>query len=310
MDLKIYSENDFPNYLPKLNALFDDLFSGGKGFRAKLTQQVAGSLNLETSATHLLCQTIEFIHNSSLLHDDLIDRSSLRRGKTAAWLKYTPEYAVLAGDYLLARVMLNLSQFGNIELIRQTSQAISDLLEGEWLQDALVKRIEVTPAELDRVHLLKTGALFKWCLQAPFLAIEEYSAELHQSLGRLGNILGLLLQRSDDLLDFNIRNHENKNVMGDLKAGYINSFSAYLFIDLDPTVVKKASETFELEAFKNVVGADYFQKRLQEFDAMNEELINEYKALLAQLNQSLKDEWKPLTATLQALPDPLYWRQV
>lgn len=310
VDLKIYSENDFPPYLPKLNSLFDELFSGGKGFRAKLTQSVADAISIPTSTTHLLCQTIEFIHNSSLLHDDLVDRSSLRRGKTAAWLKYTPEYAVLAGDYLLARVMVNLSDYGNVRLIRQTSQAISDLLEGEWLQDDLVKRLEVTAEQIDRVHLLKTGSLFKWCLQAPFLAANEYSEELHAKLARLGNILGLLLQRSDDLLDFNIRNNERKNVMGDLKAGYINSFTAYLFDGLEKATIEKASQTFELEAFKQVVGQERFVEKLKSFDAINEALIQEYKTLTLALDGILKGKWPQLTETLRALPEPLYWRNV
>ena len=115
MNLKIYDSKDFPAYLPKLNHLYDDLFSDGKGFRSKLVKIVAEPQKVPETTIHLLCQTIEFIHNASLLHDDLIDRSQLRRGKPAAWTKYTPEYAVLAGDYLLARVMVNLSSFGNIK---------------------------------------------------------------------------------------------------------------------------------------------------------------------------------------------------
>ena len=130
--LKYYSEKDFPSYLPKLSQLYDDLFEGGTGFRSLLTQKVAFPLSLDEKLVKLLCQTIEFIHNASLLHDDLVDRSQLRRGKTAAWLKYTPEYAVLAGDYLLARVMTNLSAYGNIKLVQLTSQTIAELLEGEW----------------------------------------------------------------------------------------------------------------------------------------------------------------------------------
>ena len=106
--IKIYDAKDFPTYLPKLNLLYDDLFSGGKGFRSKLINLVGSSLKISPSTEQLLAQTIEFIHNASLLHDDLVDRSHLRRGKTTAWLKYNPEYAVLAGDYLLARVMVNL----------------------------------------------------------------------------------------------------------------------------------------------------------------------------------------------------------
>src|SRR5207248_1363868 len=98
-DLKIFSQDDFPKYLPKLHSLYDDLFTSGKGFRSKLIQLVGKHLELNKRQELLLAQTIEFIHNASLLHDDLIDRSPLRRSKTAAWLKYSPEYAVLAGDY-------------------------------------------------------------------------------------------------------------------------------------------------------------------------------------------------------------------
>src|SRR5258708_3121981 len=134
--LKYYHPLDFPSYLPKLNALYDELFSDGKGFRSALVQKMASPLALREDVVLLLGQTIEFIHNPSLLHDDLVDSSPLRRGKSAAWLKYKPEYAVLAGYYLLARVMVNLSHFGNIQLIQYTAEMISDLLEGEWIQDS------------------------------------------------------------------------------------------------------------------------------------------------------------------------------
>ena len=73
MSYKIYSSQDFPAYLPKLSALFDDLFSGGKGFRSKLIGLVSDPLNVPQATQNLLAQTIEFIHNASLLHDDLVD---------------------------------------------------------------------------------------------------------------------------------------------------------------------------------------------------------------------------------------------
>lgn len=211
-DYKIYSESDFPSYLPKLSALYDDLFSAGKGFRSKLIGMVSEPLSLPDETVRLLGQTIEFVHNASLLHDDLIDRSPLRRNKTAAWLKYTPEYAVLAGDYLLARVMVNLSRFGNLRLIQYTAEIISDLLEGEWIQDTLVHDWNVQIGQLDQVHSLKTASLFKWCIRAPFIANEHYDPKLHEVLEKLGELLGLLFQRSDDLLDFNVRNFEKRSV--------------------------------------------------------------------------------------------------
>ncbi len=309
MDLKVYSSQDFPHYLPKLNDLYDDLFSGGKGFRARLTQTVADSLQLPQETTHLLCQTVEFIHNSSLLHDDLVDRSSLRRGKTTAWLKYTPEYAVLAGDYLLARVMVNLSNFGNIQLVKMTSQAISDLLEGEWLQDSHVKNIESSPHDVDRVHLLKTGSLFKWCLAAPFVAKNISDDVAYTLLHRLGDILGLLLQRSDDLLDFDIRNYEQKAIMGDLGAGYVNSFCARLFLEYPLDKKADAARITDLAQFIDYVGHVFFQKHLQKFDAENAALIEDYRNTLKTLGTLSGGAYAETAATLEPLAELLYWRK-
>ncbi len=309
VDLKIYSTSDFPSYLPQLNNLYDDLFDGGKGFRAKLTQMVAECLQLNREAIHLLCQTVEFIHNSSLLHDDLIDRSNLRRGKTAAWVKFTPEYAVLAGDYLLARVMVNLSQYGNIELIQLTSKAISDLIEGEWLQDDHVKKINVTMEQMDHVHILKTGSLFQWCMRAPFLAAGISTPQIHVELRKLGEILGLLLQRSDDLLDFDIRNGEQKNVMGDLSAGYVNSFCAFLFFDLPEAERERLSHIIDLKKFKSAIGEPYFLKKLEQFDEINRKLIDDYQKTLSQVASHLSgDVAKSLVEVLTRLPQPIYWR--
>ena len=87
MSYKIFSPQDFPAYLPKLNTLYDELFSGGKGFRSHLVGIVSAPLRVQPQVQSLLAQTIEFIHNASLLHDDLVDRSQLRRGKKTAWLK-------------------------------------------------------------------------------------------------------------------------------------------------------------------------------------------------------------------------------
>lgn len=308
-NIKIFDERDFPPYLPKLNALYDDLFSAGKGFRAKLIQVVSKHLKLSERQVHLLCQTIEFIHNASLLHDDLIDRSALRRNKTAAWLKYSPEYAVLAGDYLLARVMVNLSRYGNLQLIQYTAEMISDLLEGEWIQDSLVGDVAVGLDDLDRVHSLKTASLFKWCLRAPFVCREDDREDVHQILEEMGGILGLLFQRSDDLLDFDVRNGEGKAVLGDLKSGYLNSFGAYLTRFLNEDQKKELRQVETMERLSQLVGSDRFQQAVKEFDQMNQQIIDLYFHHTQTLRTLLSDSEKSLCEDLSALPGPLYWRK-
>lgn len=307
---KIYSPQDFPAYLPKLNLLYDDLFSSGKGFRAHMIREVGRPLNLKPEVEKLLCQTIEFVHNASLLHDDLIDRSTLRRGKPAAWLKYTPEYAVLSGDYLLARVMVNLSSFGNIRLVQYTAEVISDLLEGEWLQDSVVGDFFISLEQLDRIHNLKTASLFKWCLRAPFIALERYDAELHQLLEEMGTLLGQLFQRSDDLLDYNIRNNEGKAILGDLKSGYLNSFGAFVTKGLSRIEIDRLIKSKDLKEFAgNLGGETVFQQRVNEFDDVNAELIRLYQHHIKTLENKLSSSERQLLKFLLPLTDLLYWRK-
>jgi len=309
-NIKVYSESDFPAYLPKLNALYDDLFSAGKGFRSRLIGMVSEPLGLPDATVCLLGQTIEFIHNASLLHDDLIDRSPLRRNKTAAWLKYTPEYAVLAGDYLLARVMVNLSRFGNLRLIQYTAEIISDLLEGEWIQDTLVHDWSVQIGQLDQVHSLKTASLFKWCIRAPFIASENDDFKLHEVLEKLGELLGLLFQRSDDLLDFNVRNVERKEVLSDLKSGYLNSFGAYLIYDLPAEQKEAFKRASSIEEILNVLGREEFQRKRDSFDRMNQQVIDLYRHHLETLREMLAESQQGLCERLETLPKALYWRKV
>lgn len=309
-DLKIFDPRDFPAYLPKLNSLYDDLFSGGKGFRAKLIRMVGGPLSITPTTEHLLSQTIEFVHNASLLHDDLIDRSVLRRGKPAAWHKYTAEYAVLAGDYLLARVMVNLSGHGNIRLVQYTAEVISDLLEGEWLQDSVVGDFFVTLEQLDRIHNLKTASLFKWCLRAPFIALNRNDKALHDLLEEMGTLLGQLFQRSDDLLDYDVRNHEGKSVLGDLKSGYLNSFGAFLTQGRDRAFIDRLVKSRGLDEFKvNLGGATVFDEAVRAFDAVNDKLIRLYDHHLERLSEMLAPEERGLVRDLKPLTEILYWRR-
>ena len=310
MNLKIYDPKDFPGYLPKLSQLYDELLVSGKKFRSQLVQKIGSEIGLPQTTIHLLCQTIEFIHNASLLHDDLIDGSPLRRGKVAAWKKYTPEYAVLAGDYLLARVMVNLSAFGNLELVSYTAEVISDLLEGEWLQDSLVGDMHVDLSQLDRVHNLKSSSLFKWCFRAPFLAAQRKELELHTRLEEAGTLIGQLFQRADDLLDYDVRNDEGKNPLGDLQAGYINSFAAFVLRNSHREVREAFRDCRTLENFKTRVGgAVEFEQQVKDFDQQNVFLIQLYEQHTKSVSKFLNETEKGLIPFLLSLVEVLYWRR-
>lgn len=307
--IKYYSPSDFPSYLANLNDLYDDLFSDGKGFRAHLVHMISDKVGLKKEKIKLLCQSIEFIHNASLLHDDVVDQSPLRRNKTAAWMKYGTEYAVLAGDYLFTRVMVNLSHYGNMDLVRLTANTINDLLEGEWIQDTFKGKWLIDSDQIDQVHILKTGCLFKWCVKAPFLykgGVEEKQLLLLDDLGRL---MGLLFQRSDDLLDFDVRNYENKAKLSDLKAGFLNSFSSFLLKGRSEDFKKKFFNSQSLEDIYKLVPKSEFDEFLKKFDDQNEKLINSFEESVGQLKSYLSGEEEKLVDELLTAVKMVYWRK-
>ena len=216
---------------------------------------------------------------------------------------------MLAGDYLLARVMTNLSNHGNVRLIQYTAQVISDLLEGEWIQDSLVRDWNISLGQLDRVHNLKTGSLFKWCLRAPFLAAERFEADLHTELDELGTLLGLLFQRSDDLLDFDVRNYEGKATLGDLKSGYLNSFSVWLLHGASREARDGFLKSQTLADVHRALGETWFEERLTAFDSTNQNLIDLYLHRLDRLPRLLSERERPWIDDVRGLAQPLYWRK-
>ena len=231
-------EVDIPSHLKKMRSLYKDLFSHGKHYRGALVHMVCNELGFKEKTSFTLAQIAEFIHNSSLLHDDVVDNAVLRRGKTSAWKKHGGGYAILAGDYLLSRVIKDLCQFSNLELIEFTSDTILALIEGEWLQDDGHKRTDLTEDHIIEVHRLKTGALFSWCFKAPLILNSSDENEISNAV-RVGELFGSLLQRSDDLLDFNIRNHEEKTFFKDLPSGNMNLFALRLLESKAPREKEK-----------------------------------------------------------------------
>lgn len=168
----------------------------------------------------------------------------------------------------------------------------------------------MTLEQLDRIHNLKTASLFKWCIRAPFIAKENFDEDLHRTLEEMGTLLGQLFQRSDDLLDYDIRNDEGKAILGDLKSGYLNSFGAFVCRgktrqEIDQIV---KSQTLD-EYYRHIGGKIEFDLKLREFDQMNEALILTYNHHLAHLKTLLTPEQQGLVDQLKPLTEILYWRR-
>ena len=290
-----------------LGQLYRELFLGGKGVRARLVHDLSKSLSLSESEIQLLCSVAESIHHSSLLHDDVIDDSLSRRGKPSAWLKFSKSKAILAGDYLLAHISIKLAEYGDHDLLKLTSQTIKKMVEGEWLQSE-IKGGRETFKKVNQVHQLKTASLFEWCVKAPFLCKKNKNVKIQNLLEKIGQNLGLLFQRSDDILDFGIRNKENKNEFSDLKDGFLNFFGVYLKENSPLKKDQNLRGCQNLAQLKKMMPPGALEKLILSFDKMNHTLVESCLSLIHQLGGGLDEEQKKSIDVLKLWPRYLYFR--
>ena len=291
----------------ELRRICKTIFYKGKGLRSHLVSLIGSSLYLDEKEILFLSRIVEYIHNSSLLHDDFIDHSKVRRNHKTAWLEFSPSQAVLAGDYLLAKVNIYLAHEENLILVQKTAEAICQLAEGEFLQRELIPFRDKSLKKRDRVSELKTASLFKWCLQAPFLYKKRQRPQLHQLLDRIGFHIGLLFQRSDDLMDFSVRNQDEKPYLSDISQKQFNSFACFLLQDSslqkEKQLKKVQSVSAVYELFPN------FEKKVQAFDQINSKIINQTKKNIEKLKPFLRKREMALMTHLQEWIYFFYWRQ-
>ena len=291
--------------VPKLYQLYKDLFSGGKGLRAQLVEEVATSLNLEKPLIDMLKESIEGIHHSSLLHDDVLDVSLLRRNRLTAWAKFSKNKAILAGDFLLAQVSYNISECGNMDIMKLTAQTVKNMVHGEWLQED--QKGKETLADLDKVHILKTSSLFQWCLKTPFLFFYSKDTSVLKLIDNIGKIFGQLFQRADDCIDFGVRNKENKNAFKDLKEGYLNFFGLWMKEQLGLSE-KNIRSCQNLKDLKTLIGEKNLNQQLEKFDRMNDDLIGLCTKNVEELSNLINPSQRKVIDVLKLWPQKLYFR--
>jgi geranylgeranyl pyrophosphate synthase len=154
---------------------------------------------------------VELVHMASLVHDDLIDRAALRRGRETAWRTHGSVGARATGDYLFARAFSELSATGDAEGVQLLASAALALVRGEALQHAQAHRPETTEAEYLERCTLKTAELFR---AACLLGSRD------EALGRFGLALGIAFQITDDILDCTGTTIETGKLAGnDLREG-------------------------------------------------------------------------------------------
>ena len=193
--------------------------SGGKRLRPLLVLLAARACGYQKNQHITLAAVVEFIHTATLLHDDVVDTSDLRRGKPTANNKWGNSSSVLVGDFLYSRAFQMLVSIGQVDVMDTLSNATNVIAEGEVLQLLNAKNPDVSEADYLHVILGKTAMLFEAASHTG-AQLAKANFEQADALQRFGRHLGIAFQLIDDLMDYTgDQITMGKNVGDDLSEG-------------------------------------------------------------------------------------------
>ena len=195
------------------------VWAGGKRMRPAMVLLVANALGYQGTNHHLLAAVVEFIHTATLLHDDVVDESDLRRGRSTANAVFGNAASVLVGDYLYSRSFEMMVECGSMRAMSVLSGATTIIAEGEVLQLLNVHDPDVSRERYLQVVRYKTAKLFEAAAQVGAI-LAGASAELEEAAAAYGRHIGTAFQLIDDVLDYSGDAEAlGKNVGDDLREG-------------------------------------------------------------------------------------------
>jgi geranylgeranyl diphosphate synthase type I len=181
------------------------LSTGGKRIRPAIVVTTVDSFGADVDASLPFAATVELIHNASLVHDDIQDRDTTRRGRPSAWVAFSTEQAINLGDLLFvlgfeAFSRMDVGDGLKLRVIRLTIRAIGELVDGQVYEFVLKEREAATPAEYFRLVSGKTGSLFRLAFLGGY-ALAGDGERYERDMRLIGDHMGALFQLRDDLLD-------------------------------------------------------------------------------------------------------------
>lgn len=195
--------------------------SGGKRLRPMITLAAASMFGYEGDGHVKLATSVEFMHTATLLHDDVVDESDMRRAKPTARMIWGNQASVLVGDFLLGQAFRMMVEVGSMDALDVLSHAATIIAEGEVMQLAAAKKISTTEDEYMAVVRSKTAALFEAAAEVgPIVAAK--GTDERAALRSYGLNLGLAFQMVDDVLDYGGSAEDlGKNIGDDFREGKI-----------------------------------------------------------------------------------------
>lgn len=265
---------------------------GGKRIRPLIAVLVANALNYQGDR-HITCATfIEFIHTATLLHDDVVDESTLRRGKDTANAIFGNAASVLVGDFIYTRAFQLMTRLGSLPVMQVMSDAVNVIAAGEVLQLMNCNDPDTTEQSYMQVIYSKTARLFEVAAECSAL-LSEATEQQVQAMKLYGRYLGTAFQLIDDVLDYCADVDKlGKNLGDDLEEG-------------KPTLpllhaMQHASED-ERQLIRSIIEHGHGRKYLAEVQAM----MDKYQSLTYTIEKAKQEAQKAIDS-LSVIDDNPY----
>ncbi|WP_105318137.1 polyprenyl synthetase family protein [Thermus tenuipuniceus] len=248
----------------------DLVTAGGKRIRPRLVflaSRAIGGAPFEME----LALAVELLHSATLLHDDLIDDAETRRGKETAFRRYGNAVSVLAGDFLLSRLLHVIAKTGRMELVERFAQVAKTLSEGEVLQFQVAALEDYSLAIYERIITAKTAVLMELSTEGPAL-LKGVDGEVREALARFGLYYGQAFQMRDDYLDLmGTPEALGKPVGGDVREGKATLITLLLmerFPEVREILRRKGREEGDLDRLRMLAWesgvAEEVERRIRE----------------------------------------------
>ena len=256
--------------------------SGGKRIRPAICILVAKTLGYSESDLIRLASSIELLHTATLIHDDVVDESLIRRGKESIQAKWDDAHGVLVGDFVYSKAFQLMASFDNPNIIRELANATNKISEGEVLQLSMRKQSDLSEEDYFDIIDRKTAELFKVSAVTAGILCESAEPVL-DSLNNFATSLGLAFQIQDDILDYyGQENLTGKKVGKDFEEG---KFTLPIIVSLktmnqtNKTRLLSLFKTRKIEDFTEILALMESEKTTEQlktiFTHHSDECINE-----------------------------------
>jgi octaprenyl-diphosphate synthase len=199
--------------------LYNYIFkSDGKKIRSRLN--LIASSSSKNSDRYKLASIIELLHTATLVHDDVVDNASTRRGAISVNSLWSNAHGVLIGDYIYSKAFMLMVEIGKKDILAELADATNDISQGELIQLDAISNIKISLNKLKKISYFKTGRLFEASAKTGAM-LAGANKNFIKNISESAKNIGILFQIKDDLLDYSNSSKTGKQSFQDLKEGKV-----------------------------------------------------------------------------------------